>query len=121
MAMPLPDPSVLGSVVLACADHEVINASLLSDASFKDAVVCAYTVRSGLTMPVFGAIVMLGIFNLPIYIRQESVLIPFVLSMVLSGILLSSVSNILQGILIVVVLLVIGVGPILLLKRADRP
>lgn len=108
-------------VLKACTDFETINASnTLGEELYREAVLCTYAVEAGLTLPIFGAAVMLGVFNLPIYIRQESAAIPFVLSLILGGVLLAEVSSIAQAIWVAVILFGIGLGPVLLLHRFGR-
>lgn len=110
----------LNAIVLACSDYSTINASLISDENFQDAVICAYTVKQGLTLPGFAAIIMLGIINLPVYITQESVMGPFVLTLIVGGVLLSSVAGFVQGLAVVLILFVLGLGPVLVFRRLDR-
>lgn len=106
---------------MACADYTIVNVTnTIGQANFQDAVICAYAVEQGLTVAGFGTIVLLGAVNLPIYIRQESAVIPFVLSMILGGILLDSTAGFVQGMTVLLVLLVFGLGPVLLLRRVDR-
>lgn len=100
---------------MACTDYAEINVSLLEQAAFRDAVICAY--GDQLTVPIFAAMVVLGVFNLPIYIRQDSVLVPFAITLVIGGVIISSVASMLQSIMITLLLFVFGLGPVLVLRR----
>lgn len=100
-----------------CPDAANVS-NTLSESRFLDAAVCPYSQR--LTMPIFAAFVMVGIVNLPIYIKQDSVMIPFVLTLVVGGVVLSTVASILQGIAVTLLLFTIGIGPILVLRRVMR-
>lgn len=115
---------VMTGIILACGDYataaDVNVSSTIGAENFQDAVICTYTLKQGLTLPGFATIVLLGVINLPIYIRQESALMPFVLTIILGGVLLNSASGVVQGLSTLLVLLAFGLGPILLLKRADR-
>lgn len=114
----------LASAMLACGDYanaDAINVSTtIGNENFRDAVICSYTIKQGLTLPGFAAIVLVGVVNLPIYIRQESALIPFVLTLILGGVLLDSATGFVQGMGTLLVLLLFGLGPVLLLRRVDR-
>lgn len=106
---------------LGCSEYDNVNVSnTLEHMRLQDAILCSYAVEGGLTLPIFGAAVMLGVFNLPIYIKQESAAVPFVISLIVGGIVLTTVASALQAIAVSVILFGIGLGPILVLRRLDR-
>lgn len=106
---------------LGCGNYDVVNVTnTLEKMRLRDAVVCSYAVEGGLTVPIFGAAIMLGVFNLPIYIKQESAAVPFVVSLIIGGIILTTVASIAQAIAVSLILFGIGLGPILVLKRLER-
>lgn len=85
---------------------------------FLDAAVCPYA--DIMTLPIFGAVVMLGVFNIPIYVRQESALMPFVISVLVGGVILSATNSMFQALVTLVILFAIGLGPVLLLMQMQR-
>lgn len=106
---------------MACSDYadgEWINALDAGVMGVRDAVLCPYTDSMG-TM-VFATIVMIGIVNLPIYVRQESMIMPFGLTLVVGGIWVTAASGLAQTLAGVVVLFVVGLGPVLVLWRLSR-
>lgn len=90
----------------------------LGERHFLDAGVCPHA--DLLTLPIFGAFVIVGLVNLPIYIRQDSVLTPFVVTTIIGGVVLTQVAGILQTLIVVLVLFVVGLGPVLVLRRVQQ-
>lgn len=85
---------------------------------FLDAGVCPYA--DLLTMPIFAAFVVLGMVNLPIYVRQDSLLVPLVVTTIIGGVVLTQVAGILQTLITLALLLTLGLGPVLVLRRIQR-
>lgn len=90
----------------------------LGEDRFFDAAVCPYA--DLMTLPIFAAFFFLGVVNVPIYIRQESVVTPFVITLITGGVVLSFVAGILQTIATAVILFTLGLGPVLLIRRAQQ-
>jgi hypothetical protein len=106
---------------MACSDYadgEWINALDAGVMGVRDAVLCPYTDSMG-TM-VFATLVMVGMVNVPIYIRQESLIVPFGLTLTLGGIWVTAASSLAQTLTGVVLLFVVGLGPVLILWRLTR-
>lgn len=85
--------------------------------AFRDFILCPWQDTMG--GPAFAAFVVLGLINLPIYNRTGSALIPFVLTLVIGGVVLTQMAALSQSLVITVVLLVIGLGPVLVLRRVQ--
>lgn len=103
---------------MACTDYpneEFWRA--IGDLMVRDAVLCPFQAQMGGV--VFATFVILGMINLPIYIRQDNVVGPFVLTLLLGGILVPQMSSLGQGLVIGIGLFVIGLGPILVLRRVQ--
>lgn len=101
---------------MACKDWEFyINA--LQHFQVQDAVLCGFQGQMGGVA--FAAVVVLGIINLPIYIRQGSVVGPVVLTLVIGGVILAETAAMVQGLVLFAVLVVLGLGPVLVLRRID--
>lgn len=104
---------------MACKDHSRwIDALDAGTMAVRDAVLCPY--QESIGGIVFATVVMLGVINVPIYVRQESPLIPMVITLSLAGIWVTEAAGIAQTLVGVVVLLGIGLGPVLLLRRVVR-
>lgn len=108
---------MLDPLTHGCPD--VVNATLLENQRFFDAAVCPGA--DVLTLPIFGAMVLVGVVNIPIYIQTRSALIPFVLTLVIGGVAYTAAAGIMQAISVTVVLFVIGIGPILVLRQVQQP
>lgn len=91
-------------------------AQALTEMAIRDAILCPYQTSIG--GPMFAGLVLLGVINLPIYIRTGGVIIPFVITLVIGGLVITQTASIVQGIIITTILLAIGLGPIVLLRRA---
>lgn len=102
---------------MACTDYDghFIDALDAGTMAVRDAVLCPYQMSMGGV--VFATLVVMGVINMPIYIRTQSVIIPFVVTTVLAGIVLSQTAAMMQGLVVVVALFVLGLGPVLVLKR----
>jgi len=96
---------------MACDDHDNLWEAL-EPGSFSpyDFAVCPY--NEALSAPIFAMVVLVGVVNLPIYIRQDSMLIPFVLTLALGGLVLGQAAAPAQAAIVVVVLLLVGLGPV---------
>lgn len=104
---------------MACSDYDLwIEALSASEMAVRDAVLCPFQTSMGGT--VFATLVLFGIVGVPMYIRQGSVIIPFVLVLLISGVLLSQIVAMGQTLIIVTILLVFGVVPVILLRRRLR-
>ncbi len=104
---------------MACTDHDLwIDALAASEMAVRDAVLCPFQTSMG--GAVFATLVLFGIVGVPLYIRQQSIIIPFVLALMLGGILLTQVVAMAQTLVIVVLLLVFGIVPVILLRRRLR-
>lgn len=115
---------LLTTIVLACTDYpDGVNVSNTLDAAggpkVIDAVNCVYAEQ--LTLPIYAALVVVGVFNLPIYIKQDSVLIPFVITLAIGGVVIQSISGIVVQIAVLLIMFTIGIGPVLLLRRIQQP
>lgn len=107
--------AALGRVMLACSDWGGDWYKAIENYAFQDAVLCGY--QNQLGGPVFGAFVLLGMVNLPIYIKQDSVLVPTAITLTIGGLFLTQVSGIVQGLTLTVLLFAIGLGPVLVIHR----
>lgn len=104
---------------MACSDWDLyVNALDAGNMAVRDAILCPF--QDSMGGMVFATIVIVGIIGLPIYARQQSIIIPFVLVMILGGILLTQIVAMGQMLIAVVVLLVLGAGPVILLRRRVR-
>jgi hypothetical protein len=52
-----------------------------------------------------------------LYVRQNSIIIPLSLTLILGGIVITTIPSVAVGLFVVVLLFVGGIGPILILKR----
>lgn len=100
-----------------CPSEGANVSNTLEEDRFFDSAICPYV--DLLTLPIFAAFFFIGIVNVPIYIRQESIITPFVITLVTGGVVLTFVAGILQTIAVTVILLVLGLGPVLLIRRAQ--
>lgn len=112
----------LTDLVLAACDqydygewHEAFNDGI----NFQDAIFCPYDWTMGFI--VFSSVFMLGGVYAPIYIRQGSPLIPFVISLILAGIWLSTGAAWVQNVIVLTTLLVVTVAPYLVLRSLRSP
>lgn len=105
---------------MACKDYNtwmgIIEA--FHNEAFRDAFLCPFQTTMGGTA--FAAFVLLGVINMPIYIKQGSALGPFVLTLLIGGLVFTQIAAVGQALLTVIVLFVIGLGPILVLRRIQR-
>lgn len=101
---------------MACKDYTwLIDA--LHHGMFRDAFLCPFQTTMGGTA--FAAFVMLGVINMPIYIKQGSALGPFVLTLLIGGLVFTQIAALGQALLTVLILFVVGLGPILVLRRVQ--
>lgn len=100
---------------MACSDYNGKWWEALSDEMMRDAVLCPWQAEVG--GAVFATIVLIGIVNLPIYIRQESAIMPTVITVIVGGILLVEMAAMGQALFIVTLLFTLGLGPVLVLRR----
>lgn len=102
---------------MACTDYggDWIEALDVGTMAVQDAVLCPYQTTMGGV--VFATFVILGLVNIPIYSRQQSVLVPMIVTLSVGGVVLSQVNSLFLGILTVVLLLLFGIGPLLVLRR----
>ncbi len=104
---------------MACSDHDLwIDALDAGTMAVRDAVLCPYQTSMG--GAVFATLVLFGMVGVPIYIRTQSIIIPFVLALLISGVLLAQMVAMAQTLVIVVILLVFGIVPVVLLRRRLR-
>lgn len=104
---------------MACSDHnEWIDALDAGTMAVRDLVLCPYTDSMGTA--VFATLVLVGMVNVPIYIRQESMVVPFGLTVVLGGIWVTAASSAAQTLTGVVLLMTVGLGPLLIVWRLTR-
>ncbi|GAA0305490.1 hypothetical protein [Halarchaeum salinum] len=105
---------------MACAayDGRWLRAIMGEEMHVRDLVLCGY--QSQIGGPFFAALVLLGMINLPIYIRTQSALLPTVVTLIVGGVLLVEVGSIAQALLVVMLLFGLGLGPVLLLRRVQR-
>lgn len=101
-----------------CPSEGANLSNTLGEDHFFDAAVCPYA--DLMTLPIFAAFFFVGVVNVPIYIRQESIVTPFVITMVAGGVVLTFMAGILQTIATAVVLFTLGLGPVLLIRRAQQ-
>lgn len=90
----------------------------LEEEHFFDAALCPYV--DLMTLPIFAAFFFVGVVNIPIYVRQESIVTPFVITLIAGGVILTFVAGILQTIAVSVILFTIGLGPVLLIRRTQQ-
>lgn len=101
---------------MACSDYpdgELWRA--LGEYAFRDAVLCGY--QNQISMVVFATILVLGVVNVPIYIRQDSALVPAILTLVLGGVFVVELVPMAQAMVVFVLLMIFGLGPVLVLRR----
>jgi len=104
---------------MACSDHDLwINALDAGTMAIRDAVFCPY--QSSMGFGVFATLVLVGIIGVPIYVRTQSIILPFVLALIIGGVVLSQLVAMAQTLVIVVILLVFGIVPVILLRRRLR-
>jgi len=102
---------------MACTDYTwLIDA--LHQGQFRDAFLCPYQTTMGGTA--FAAFVLLGVINMPIYIKQGSALGPFVLTLLIGGLVFTQIAALGQALLTVLILFVVGLGPVLVLRRVQQ-
>lgn len=100
---------------MACSDWSGNWYEALSNFAFRDAALCPY--QESLGGVVFASILIIGVVNLPIYIRQQSAIIPIIITTSVGGIVLVELSANAQTLVLVTLLMVISLGPILVLRR----
>lgn len=99
---------------MACTDWDGVYLDALKDGAFQDAILCPYQDNMG---GVVFALFVYGAIGTAIYVRTDSIIIPFVLVLLTGGIVMTEVASIAVGLVITMLLFVVGIGPILLLKR----
>lgn len=100
---------------MACSDWNGNWYEALSNFAFRDAVLCPYQDTMG--QAVFASMVVLGIINMPIYVRTQSAIIPIIITTAISGIVLVELAANAQTLVLVGLLMAIGLGPVLVLRR----
>lgn len=102
---------------MACSDYQdPIEA--ITQVNPVDAALCPWDASVGLV--VFSTLVVMGVINIPIYLRQDSAVTPVMLTLIISGLVLSFTASMAQGIVAAALLLVLGIGPVLVLRRLRR-
>ncbi|MUV59791.1 hypothetical protein [Halobacterium sp. CBA1126] len=105
---------------MACGDYggQWLQAIAGDGMHIRDLILCGYQSQVG--GPFFAAVVLLGMINLPVYIRTQSALLPTVITLIVGGVLLVEVASVAQAIIVVMLLFAIGLAPVLLLRRIQR-
>lgn len=96
----------------AAADYPWLEA--LSQWHFRDAALCPY--QSTIGGPEFATLVLGGV-GMAYMIRQGSPAIAFVLFIVTGGVFMSQIASVAVAIVTVVVLTMLGIAPVLVLRR----
>lgn len=84
---------------------------------FLDAAICPGANR--LTLPIYGSLIVMGVINIPMYIRTDSIAVPLVVTVIAAGVLIQFVSSIFQLLFLLVIIFVFGLGPIAIIKRFE--
>lgn len=85
--------------------------------AIRDAVLCGF--QDQFTGPLFAALIVMGMVNVPIYIRTQSPAIPFVITLTVGGVMLTQLASVAQAILLVGLLVLFGIVPVLILRRLN--
>lgn len=101
---------------MACTDYSVWW-KFMDAMQLRDAVICPYQDTMG--MPLFATLVLLGMINLPMYNRTDTIAVPLVVTIIISGVVLAAATSIFQGIVLAALLFAGGIGPVLLLRRVQ--
>ncbi len=100
---------------MACSDYTYWT-DALEQWAFQDAILCPY--QTTMDSLLFGLLVV-GSINMALYAKQESVLLPLVVTMLTGSILLVEVAGVFTALVRVGLLFLVGLGPVLLLRRAE--
>jgi len=103
------------SVLAACGDYDTYF-DMWKAFAFRDAIACPFADSVG---ALFTGLVIVGSVNTALYAKQESVILPLVTTLLTGGATLTMVSSIANGLVIVVLLLAFGIGPVLLIRRGE--
>jgi hypothetical protein len=101
---------------MACSDYSVWW-KFLEEMQLRDAALCPYQDTMG--MPLFATLVLLGMVNVPMYIKTDSIGVPLVVTIIISGVVLAAATSIFQGMVLAALLFAGGIGPVLLLRRVQ--
>lgn len=88
-----------------------------SEFAFREAVVCPYTTNFG---GLFVGLIVIGSINAALYAKQESVLLPTVVTLLTGGAWLSQVSGVMSSVVVLMLLFTLGIGPVLVLRRLEK-
>lgn len=103
-------------LIAACADYngELWEALDAGTMAVRDAALCTFQVPMGGVA--FATVVIGGMINIPLYNQTGGILMPFVVTLIISGIILATASALLQQLVLILVLFTLGLGPVLALK-----
>lgn len=107
--------SGLLSVLAACGDYDSY-VDMWEAYAFRDAVACPFVDSVG---ALFAGLIIFGAINTTLYVKQESPVLPIVSTLLTGGATLPMVSSIADGLIVVVLLLAVGIGPVLVIRRGE--
>lgn len=88
----------------------------LQNEAFRDAMICLYVDNLGSTL---AGLMIYGAVSLYLYIRTGSVIVPFVLVVLVGAAVLPTLPANAIAAAVVVLLFVVGMGPVALVRRMD--
>ena len=100
-----------------CSQYEDLSDIWIKPTQWVDGVVCPYSQVIGETFA-FG-LVLIGI-NVALYARQDRLIMPVVVTLVTGGAWISLAPGAVAGAVQAGVLVMLGIGPVLLIRRLDR-
>lgn len=99
---------------MSCTDWSGDYLDALAEFAFRDALLCPYQTTMG--GPEFATLI-LGAIGIAYMIRQGSIVIPVVIMVTTGGAFMSQVAGIAVGFVTVVVLGILGLAPVLVLRK----
>lgn len=89
----------------------------LGEFAYRDAILCPYQMNIG--GPEFATLI-LGAIGMSFMIKQDSPAIAAVVGIIFGGVFMTQIVGIASTIMTVLILTMVGIGPVLLLRRMSR-
>lgn len=99
---------------MSCTDWNGDYLEALSQFAFRDAILCPYQTTIG--GPEFATLIF-GAIGMSYMIRQGSLVIPVIIMVATGGAFMTQVAGIAVGFVTVTVLTILGLAPVLVLRR----
>ena len=99
---------------MSCTEWNGDFLQALSEFAFRDALLCPYQMTLG--GPEFATLIF-GSIGIAYMIRQGSIVIPVIIMVTTGGAFMSQVAGIAVGFVTVAVLGILGLGPVLILRK----